>query len=561
MGKFFQTQEGRFTDFAYEPNLNLKLALAEKQVQSAYMKDKLLADTPDINIDHIAYDKDFVADKKDYYENKIQTLTQNIFKDKENKNKYLSEIKEVKREMDKDFTSGEISTIQEQAKTYRTYEEGLGQLTNPVDREAYTKRFQNYINSNKGARDEGKFGESFVPGEMFKTEDYWNDFVASNSFKNLGINANSVITQGVGKKWLVKNENGTSAELSEDSIRNAYKGYVNSLPNVKGRARAGAELFEEDNWLDAQGELRFDAEGKLGKAFNQGVSSYAYKKTIDSRTLTTNPYGVIEEQSKIASRARMYDNRAKAAGIMSGSKTASFIAEQEARTIMDWKDKKIGELKEKFGMATLKGRSFKHLLDHVESVKDTLSERAYVGLSTDLKLLDEKFQEGIEASYAPLQKSYGFNDEQVINFKTQLNDFVDKKGYNVDGLLDAQSFPEEITSVLVANSVNLDTPVSVDNLQTYLMNSGVTVSILPESSTPSLLDSNNKYNTIQTSVQFTYNTSDSPATMADKSIGKAATEATAGVNAVFTTDFYIPMTEISGDGTNLLPKNYSTINR
>jgi hypothetical protein len=98
MGKFFQTQEGRFTDFAYEPNLNLKLALAEKQVQSAYMKDKLLADTPDINIDHIAYDKDFVADKKDYYENKIQTLTQNIFKDKENKNNWKFIHVEIQKE-------------------------------------------------------------------------------------------------------------------------------------------------------------------------------------------------------------------------------------------------------------------------------------------------------------------------------------------------------------------------------------------------------------------------------------------------------------------------------
>lgn len=528
MGRFYRTAKPQFVrDNMFMPNLDLQRLLTQQKVKSNALKTQLLNEVPDIEIDYWdAADKDRVNDIKQDIEGRVEGLVQKIQTSK-NPSEYMPEMKRIERELKERFTSGDINDIQNTAKGFRKYEADLKKLKNPRDREAYQRMTAEYLGQNPNERG------VFEPGEMYSTESYWNDFIASNNFTKLGIDKNSKVTQDKKGGWLITNSEGT-VELSKDKIENAFKSYVNSLENVEGRADAGAKYFGENNWRDESGQLDFSDKGHLGKMLKDGVGSYAYKNTTSSSTGTETQSSLIRQREAAQIRAEKRAGRIKAkADLPKGVKDASILAINQAQSVMDWRDDVLAELGTKYGLTNMSGNSFSDVIKQVEGIKGSLNSSTYNMVINELNKYQTKFDKGMYASYAPLKTDYGFTDTEVVNYGKELNDIVNKKGTNVSGMLAQETLPLEITNILKDKGINANN-ISINELQEHL--SGIaTVEIVEDAAIPHLLSKEDKHNEVQTSINFKI----------------------ADTEESYKTDFYIPMTTIAGDNSNLLPANYS----
>jgi hypothetical protein len=563
MARFYETAAPTFTDFVFQPNLDLKLGLAEQQVATDYLQQKMLNDVPDINIDHIAYDNDLVNKKRDYYNNAINEATQNIIKDPVNRNKHMAQVKNLKREMNTDFSTGEIANIQKNAQVYREFENTLKTLPNAMDREAYTKKFNEYMQNNKEARDKGEFGQVFNYGELYETKPYWNAFIASKSFTEIGKDVNGKITQNTNGKWLITKDNKTT-ELKAEDIMSAYKSYIESSPDVMGRAKAGSQYFGEDNWLDENGQLDFSENGKLGKELINGLNSYTYKEDLSKKTMDIDQYGLLDAQETKAiraeSRQRKLAEAIELANMPQGTKKINENIIKTAQSVIDYEKDMIAKFSAEVGLKPRDNvKTFSDAAKAVEKhipkdaagkviytnnpIKDKLI-RDRVNLVQHFKDEQNKLKSAIYATYEPL-KLYGYTDAEIITYRNNTNNFVEDKGQTVLGNIDITTLPPSLQS-LIKNNTNM-TKVSINKINEILGNRGF-VKIRPNSGVPHILSENDNHNQLQISIDIVYNENEVKNTSSDN---KLVVETSESEGKTYTTDFYIPMREIAGDSKNI----------
>lgn len=84
MGRFYQTTDPKFTDYVFQPNLELKLLLAEQEVKNNFLKEKLLQEAPDININHLNFESENerVKEIQNYYRNGLDDIAKSIYENK-----------------------------------------------------------------------------------------------------------------------------------------------------------------------------------------------------------------------------------------------------------------------------------------------------------------------------------------------------------------------------------------------------------------------------------------------------------------------------------------------
>lgn len=299
MARFFQAQPVELVeDIIFQPNLELaSAALMKKDADITEQLDELdLFNNLPISFWKDA-DQDTVNQIRDEYEQRVDDVVNQMMEgDLTNTVNSRRLINQIRRDIERDYESGRIYQVQETAKNREKFLQKLEQL-NPVDREAYSKAFEKYLQENPG----GSANRIFEAPEVFETEDLWNDYMSSDTWKGIEAEVGSTITQTPSGRWI--HQNGTTvSEKTAERIMKGFESYAMSRPNLLGRARAGSEYFGEDNWLDEEGNIRGvdDAEGMLGTIARRGAEALKYRNVQTTQQITHNPYELAKYNSDLA---------------------------------------------------------------------------------------------------------------------------------------------------------------------------------------------------------------------------------------------------------------------
>lgn len=294
MGRGYKSSGVKFLDFTSKPNFDMHLKLANQEVKEHYAKSKLLNTAPDIEVDYWGdAHKDIVQQKQEQYQNQIEEITQSIYNsdDLSNINKFLPDLKRVKRDLTKDFTSGDLYNIQESAKNHRDYIKKLETLKNPEAKEAYKKYYEDaYLDGDrKGV---------FEVGEMYDTRNLDEEFMKSQFFKALPISKNDYITKSNSSETgYVTTKSGTVTKVTPEQIENAYRQFINSQTGLKEYAEHRQKVFKESNWLNAEKELDLSEEGFLGSSMKNLADTYSYKNITNRKeSVALDPLSKIGQQ-------------------------------------------------------------------------------------------------------------------------------------------------------------------------------------------------------------------------------------------------------------------------
>ena len=126
MGRFFQTAPTQFVDnYIYQPPWELmQQAAAQKQkvYDTAIASTKLFDNIP---IEHLQGEDDVynVQEKQRYYAENGANIAKAIQNDPSKAQQYLNNIDLLQKELQKDFTTGDISKIQGSAQAYKKWQE------------------------------------------------------------------------------------------------------------------------------------------------------------------------------------------------------------------------------------------------------------------------------------------------------------------------------------------------------------------------------------------------------------------------------------------------------
>jgi len=115
MGRFYKTANSQFVDYMFKPNVKLNLALAQQEIQNNYLKSKLLQYAPDVEVQHLGLDNERVKELQNTYDTAITDLTQKMYDNPDNSQKYIMELNKLQKDMLQDKTSGDWYNIEQRA--------------------------------------------------------------------------------------------------------------------------------------------------------------------------------------------------------------------------------------------------------------------------------------------------------------------------------------------------------------------------------------------------------------------------------------------------------------
>ena len=308
MARFYQTAQRNFQDdFIYQPNWELAAgALMKKDGDVADQLDTLdLFRNLPIDFWKDA-DQENVNEIKSQYENQVNDIVNQMKGDLTNTTNNRFAINNLRRSIEKDYESGRIRQIQDNAIAYKQYNAALSALKNPADREAYRAMEKSYLAGNEN----GAFSSIFKPDEMYSSRDIWGEFTGSDAFKNLKPDEKASSIENTNGRYIVT-QGGKKVELSQSKIGQAFDAFIKSS-NLQGYGADRQKYFGQQ-WLNDQGNIRMDAGSYLGGIMEKGIPSLAYTQTAQTKALQVDQYGAMAQQNayKIQEEQRA-EARAKA---------------------------------------------------------------------------------------------------------------------------------------------------------------------------------------------------------------------------------------------------------
>lgn len=294
MGKGYQSTQGKFIDFIADPNFDMHMKLADQEVKEHYAKSSLLNAAPDIQIDY--WDeahKDLVEQKKQAYQDRIEKITKSIYdsEDLSNINKFMPELKSLKRELTQDFTKGDLYNVQKTAENHRKFQEELSKLKDPGRRQAYIEAYENkYLG--------GERKEAFEYNPLMDSRNIDAEFLKSNFFTKLPERVRSGVTHNPVTGGMMLKKSSTITKKEKERIEQAYKQFVNSDSTIRGYAQESQNVLGEQGWLNENDELDFSEKGRLGQGMRNigDIMSYTNLTRYDENYID-NPFNFEREQT------------------------------------------------------------------------------------------------------------------------------------------------------------------------------------------------------------------------------------------------------------------------
>ena len=274
MARFYQTSDRNFVDdFIYEPPMEMAMAaLAKKdqQVQGDLDTMEVLRSLP---VDYWkGMDDERATQVRNEWEKKVNDLSQEIsgnMLDPSSRAKIMA----LKADLNKSMTSGDIFKLQENANSYKNFEARRQSLKNPADRDMYLKQIENYRKNNP----EGAYSGIFKPDEMYDTVNRWEQYVSSDSFKQMNPDIEEVIKDKTNGAYMVKTSTGIK-KLSESKIGENFKTWLEGQSDLPNYAK-NKQLYNNEQWLDENGKISFNEGTMAGNMLIDGVKSLAYSET------------------------------------------------------------------------------------------------------------------------------------------------------------------------------------------------------------------------------------------------------------------------------------------
>ena len=302
MARYYQTAERHFEDdVIFQPNIELAMtALAKKdqEMKDNLSKLDLLSSLP---VDYIkGYDDAAVEEERARVQESVNQAVQTIKGDMLNSPLATSTINRLRRDIENNYTTGNISKIQQSAQNYRKLNESLDKLT-PEARSLYKPSIQGTLDSSGGKGSLSKVFENF---DVMENRNISEDFFKSGEFKALGADSeDKQITTKNGLYFIKKGDK--LIELSPEKVQNAFKNYTQN---------AGLDMYAKDRtrfagqkWLDAEGNLSYEPGTVLGDTMLNVGKTASYKQKGETRDISVNSAEVelykIQEAKRQATQA------------------------------------------------------------------------------------------------------------------------------------------------------------------------------------------------------------------------------------------------------------------
>lgn len=292
MGRYYQTDKPVFVqDTIMRPDFNL-LERSLGTVQKDYDTQQAIADKiMNIDFNHLNSEEENenAAVAKDYYLQNANEIASLMMNDKNNYRKYMGRLKDLSRDLQKDFSEGPIGLMQASYNQEKAWREANKKTleTNPALYNALYREAQKNWGGNSITKGVWQQENALKQFDQQKIEDNIQKLVAD-------IKKSSVQTTNGKYKTTIDNE---VKYLSEDDILNYAMNKVLSDPEALAYFRQ-AQRVGIGNYFNQDGSLNTTG-GQLG-SWLQGLRSYAYKQESYSKKIDEDKYGLItaEEASK-----------------------------------------------------------------------------------------------------------------------------------------------------------------------------------------------------------------------------------------------------------------------
>jgi hypothetical protein len=273
MGKYYQTAERNYRDnFIYQPPYELIQAVLAKKdadIQNQLNTIEILGQLP---VDYWKEaDQTNVENVQKKYEEMANSVAKMYQQDPLNPQNKAA-LNMVKKELSKDYQTGELSKISENIANYRQYLEDYEKLDDTA-KAVYKKMTTDYLEKVGDQGDGSSVGalrEIFKPTQMMGTKDFFKEWV-DLVYKNL--EPNSTVNVGYGEKVnRISKEKGLTATMLANSLITFLQQHQDVPTYAKNRHEIG-----EDTYLDENGNVSFTGNTVFGRMV-EAAKAMAYKQ-------------------------------------------------------------------------------------------------------------------------------------------------------------------------------------------------------------------------------------------------------------------------------------------
>ena len=291
MGRFFETASTQFVeDFIYQPPWEL-MQQAASQKQKIY--DAAIASTKlfdNIPIEHLQGEDDVynVQEKQRYYAENAANIAKAIQNDPSKAQQYLNNIDSLQKELQKDFTTGDISKIQGSAQAYKKWQED-NKKRKEEDASRYTAAERAYLGEYLKAG--GNSLSQGFRGELITKDVDWQKLY--DSVDKLKASEWTQQSAGASGGYIYKNKQ-TGETVTADRIN----GYLMSrlLTPENMAALRQSQQYGLARYFDDQGKLDEMAPGFAGVKGVALNSAYS-KNTIERDMQSDSTYNSAQQRA------------------------------------------------------------------------------------------------------------------------------------------------------------------------------------------------------------------------------------------------------------------------
>ena len=290
MARYFQTAQPQFVqDFVYTPPYELMDKLASTR-QASYDNTVAQAKIFDnLIINHLnSEDENYnVQELQSYYSNAANNIAKTIQGDKLNASSYLGQLDSLKKELNRDFTTGNIAKIQGSYAAMQQWEKDNEQIKKD-DPSRYQAARNYYMNSwqQSGANSLGRQWQ----GDLVTKDVDWQKLM--ESAKSIQANKWERQSAGPGGGYIYKNKS-SGEKVGEDRIKGVIIGELIQDPSNMAALRQ-SQQFGLGTYFGEDGNLDYDAAGFSG--INLFSRAYQYSKQSQEQDISSDPTAMAREQ-------------------------------------------------------------------------------------------------------------------------------------------------------------------------------------------------------------------------------------------------------------------------
>lgn len=301
MARWYQTAQANFVD---DKMFQLPWQLMAQTIQA---KDKAVDETiassvsllDKLQAQGLSADQPRLKEIMSGYEGKVNDIVGNIRKNPMEYYKYNDAIRNLGRDISKDWTIGEVAAIEGNKKAYVDALK-LNEDLSKKDPEKYTQDYINALNANSlnsystggGAKYNPQTGQynNFKPGDALGlgSLNTWVDERLKDAIPDM----QSITKEASTGKWIVKTSRETKSMSEEDLkkiLESSLQGDTNLQNALRQRQQLGLPQFG-----NVVGEEGFNTtnESILGQAFQAGLEKFGFVNRTNSSTIQADPYAL-----------------------------------------------------------------------------------------------------------------------------------------------------------------------------------------------------------------------------------------------------------------------------